>query len=286
MEIPARQSPISNLLISSPTKREPTLHFDPTFRDDLLDDGLWRRAMADLRLPAPGRYGNLRVDREAVSRVPLFERQLTLPQPVLWTRLYEDEILWMSDTPQERLMMLLGTSGMSGRVLVAGGGLGMYPQLLRRYQPVTQVTVVERHPDVAAMLGTTLGQDPAISIVNSPFDSFIAEQKAGSFDGCYIDIHPTLDPRWIPELNRLRDACTEIVSGTLHIWGYGWMVRALVAGLEKEYIPLLRRGLRYDDDFGRSLQRELPDGWVEWDRERLRGWLNEYAWRIAWKVAW
>lgn len=260
--------------------------FDPGFRDDLLDDDLWRRAMVELRLPAPGRYGSLRVDQEAVTRVPLFERQLTLEKPVLWTRLYENDILWMSDTPQERLMMLQGTSGMTGRVLVAGGGLGMYPQLLRRYQPVEQVTVVERHPDVVSMLETTLGQDPAIAIVNTPFDSFIAEQPPGSFDGCYIDIHPTLDPRWIPELNRLRDACAGIVSGRLHIWGYDWMVRELVAGLEKEYVPLLRRGLRYDDAFGRGLHTELPRGWEEWGDERLRGWLREYAWRIAWPVEW
>lgn len=262
------------------------MYFDPKFRDDQLDDDLWRRAMAELRLPAPGRYGSLRVDQEAVSSVPLFQRQLVLSQPITWTRLYENDTLWMSDTPQERLMMLQGTSGMAGHVLVAGGGLGVYPQLLRRNRPVERVTVVERQPDVAAMLRTTLEQDPAIAIVNTPLDSFIAEQPPQSFDGCYIDIHPTLDPRWIPELNRLRDVCAGIVTGPLRIWGYHWMVRELVIGLQTEYIPLLRQGLRYDDAFGRTLHRELPQGWEGWDEETVRVWLQEYAWRIAWPVEW
>ena len=262
------------------------MQFDPTFRDDLLDDDLWRRAMIDLLLPAPGEYAGLRVDQEAVTAVPLYEEQLTFPQPTLWTRLYEGDRLWMSDTPQERLMMLRGTTGMQGHVLVAGGGLGLYPQLLRRYAPVQRVTVVERHPVVAGLLAETLAGDKAIQIIHASFAEYIAGQTPAAFDGCYIDIHPTLDPRWLPGLNWLRDRCAGIVKGTLRIWGYDWMARELVKGLEKEYISLLRQNLTFDDPFGRGLRQELPSGWRAWPEEELRAWLTEYAYRAAWPVEW
>ena len=93
------------------------MQFDPTFRDDMLNDLVWQQAMIDVVLPAPGRYGTLRVVREAVQAVLLYGQRLTFPQPIPWTRLYEGNTLWMSDTPQERLMMVRGTTGMYGHIL-------------------------------------------------------------------------------------------------------------------------------------------------------------------------
>src|SRR5262245_44486805 len=207
--------------------------------------------MIDVVLPAPGRYGALRVDQGAALSVPLYRQQLTFPAPMPWTRLYEGNTLWMSDTPQERLMMVRGTTGMYGHVLVAGGGLGLYPQYLRYYQPVDQITIVERHADVVELLQTTLAADPGTEIVHASFEQFIFEQRSLTFDSCYIDIHPTLDPRWMAGMNWLRDQCAAIVTGPLRIWGYQWMARELVKGLEREYIPLLRRNLHFDNRLGR-----------------------------------
>ncbi|MEZ4621123.1 MAG: class I SAM-dependent methyltransferase [Caldilineaceae bacterium] len=181
------------------------MYFDPLFRDDLWQDELWRQAMIPLTLPAPGTYGRLQIVRKAAQALPLFERQLRFATPVTWTIVYEGATLWMSDTPQERLMMLQGTSGMGGHVLVAGGGLGLYTQYLRHYQRAKRVTIVERNPDVIAMLQTTLGVDPAIELVQAPIEQFITQVAGQPFDGCYLDIHPTLDPRWLPTLNCLRN---------------------------------------------------------------------------------
>src|SRR5262245_14254885 len=94
--------------------------FDPTFRDDLWDEALWAQAMSELILPAPGDYGSLHVVREASQAVPLFGEQLILSAPVEWTMVYEGARLWMSDTPQERVMMLRASTGMAGHILVAG----------------------------------------------------------------------------------------------------------------------------------------------------------------------
>jgi hypothetical protein len=258
--------------------------FDPSFRDDVLDDELWNQAMIALALPAPGNYGRLHVVREAVQYIPLYGQQLMLSEPVHWTLVYEDATLWMSDTPQERLMMCKSTEGMYGHVLVAGGGLGMYPQYLRRYGRAERVTIVECNPDTVAALRTTLGADPAIEIVHAHIEQFMADVGDLRFDGGYIDIHPTIDPRWLPGLNWLRDRFVDLVSGPLRIWGYHWMCRELVTGLEEKYIPVLRRGLRYDDDLGRDLARALPAAWERWSDARLRTWLLEYAHQVAWPL--
>jgi hypothetical protein len=260
--------------------------FDPAFRDDVLDDDVWRRAMIHIALPAPGRYGALRVQQEVTLSVPLYRQHLTFPDPVPWTRLYEGNTLWMSDTPQERLMMAAGTAGMYGHVLVAGGGLGLYPQYLRRYRPVERITIVERHADVVALLRATLPPDETVEVIHASFEHFIFEPHIHAFDSCYIDIQPSLDPRWMPEINWLRDQCAAIVAGPLRIWGYQWMARELVQGLEREYVPLLRRGLHFDNPLGRDLYRALPPLWARWSERQLRAWLMAYAYRVAWPLEW
>jgi len=193
--------------------REDVGGLDPSFRDDVVDDVLWNQAMIALELPAPGNYGRLRVAREVVQYIPLYGQQLALSEPVHWTLVYEDATLWMSDTPQERLMMCKSTEGMSGHVLVAGGGLGMYPQYLRRYGRAERVTVVECNPDVVTTLRTTLGADPAIEIVHAHIEQFMADSRGQRFDGCYIDIHPTIDRAGCLASNWLRDRFVDLVSG-------------------------------------------------------------------------
>lgn len=257
------------------------MHFDPTFRDDLCSTELWRQAMVTLRLPEPGRYGQVRIVQEQAQVLPLYGQQLRFAIPLTWTLAYEGATLWMSDTPQERLMMLQNTTGMTGHVLVAGGGLGLYAQYLRRYRRAERVTVVECHPDVVAMLRTTLGGDRAIEIVYAAFAEFITQARGQRFDGCFIDIHPTLDPRWLPRLNRLRNQCQELVAGPLRIWGYQWLVRELVGGLMREYVPLLRCQRYFDDELGRSLAHALPTGWQAWSAARLHEWLTVYAAQVG-----
>jgi hypothetical protein len=260
------------------------MHFDPTFRDDVWRNELWRQAMIHLSLPAPGDYGRIHIARETAQYVPLYGKQLMLSAPVQWTMAYEGATLWMSDTPQERLMMLQGTTGVHGHVLVAGGGLGLYPQYLHRYRRAERITLIERNPDIVTMLRTTLSPAVTIEIVHESFEQFITHCHGQQFDSCYIDIHPTLDPRWLPGLNWLRDRCAAHVTGPLRIWGYHWMARALVSGLRREYIPLLRSGRYFDDDLGRDLAHALPASWECWSAMRLWNWLVAYTHRIAWPL--
>lgn len=260
--------------------------FDATCRDDLFDAVLWQRAMIEVALPPPGQYNNLRIIREQAASGMLFGRPYSLQQPVEWIKLYDGELLWMSDTPQERLMMLQGTQGMYGHVLVAGGGLGLFVQFLRQYSQVEQITIVERHPVIAAILRQLFASDPRVSIAEMEFDSFIFSPTRAWFDCCYIDIHPTLDPLWLPSLNWLRDQCTAIIRGPLRIWGYAWMSDLLVEGVLREYIPLLRNGHNYDTSLGQQLQSLLPARWREWSEAQLVAWLGLFSQRVAWPGAW
>ncbi len=261
------------------------MRFDPAFRDDVCTDLLWRQAMQPLSLPLPGQYGSLSVVQKATYRIPLYQDCLVFSSPLALTLLYEGATLWMSDTPQERLMMLAGANGMYGHVLVAGGGLGIYVQYLCQQGAVNRITVVERHADIVEMLGSVWESDPRVEIVHAPFEEFVQHSlsKAGLFDCCYVDIHPTIDPQWLPRLNWLRDRCTASVTGRLRVWGYHWMVRALVEGLEQGYIPLLRRGVSIDTPLGRNIEGALPRGWRGWSSEVLHDWLVGYGHRVAWR---
>ena len=85
----------------------------------------------------------------------------------------------------------------------------------------------------------------------------------------------------MPKLNWLRNQCAPHIAGPLRIWGYRWMVRNLVLGLEREYFPLLRQGYSFNDDLGRSLGQTLPLDWKYWSDIALRNWLVTYAHQIA-----
>lgn len=262
------------------------MKFDANFRDDLVSGELWQRAMIEVPLPRPGSYGTLRIISEQSPLFSLFGKAYHVQQPITYTKLYDGETLWMSDTPQERLMVVQGTNGMYGHVLVAGGGLGLYVQYLRHYCSIERITVVERHPVIATLLQQLFASDPRVVIIQAPFEVFIFEPTAPSFDCCYIDIHPTLDPRWLPSLNWLRDQCAAIVKGVLHIWGYSWITQLFVEGVLQTYIPLLRNGHYFDTELGRHLNRALPERWLDWTTSQLTAWLRSYSHRVAWPGEW
>lgn len=251
-----------------------------------MSEELWQRSMIEVPLPRPGTYGTLRIIPEQSTRFSLFGRMYSVPQPISYTKLYDGTTLWMSDTPQERLMMLQGTSGMYGHVLVAGGGLGLYVQYLRHYCPIERITVVEQHPIIATLLRQLFASDPRITVIHAPFEAFIFEPSAHSFDCCYVDIHPTLDPRWLPGLNWLRDQCAAIVKDVLHIWGYAWISHLFVEGVLHTYMPLLRNGHYFDTALGRDLRQALPERWHAWSEPQVSAWLRSYAHRVAWPGAW
>jgi hypothetical protein len=92
--------------------------------------------------------------RSAFSRV----RQLPV-RPGTYVRLVGPGGIWMSDTPSElsdNSAPIRQAGAVGGHCLVTGLGLGLVTEALLAIQSVTRVTVIEREPDVIALVGPTL----------------------------------------------------------------------------------------------------------------------------------
>lgn len=205
--------------------------FDPTF-----DDTRWTWEW--LKLPyvqiAPGRYRNgYIVRRELIQHAEICGRWYQLPRPLDCRGLYDPNgTLWMSDTPQERMMMFNNAMASSGRVLIGGLGLGLYAQYVA--PRARAMTIVERSPEVVEIVWPQI--EPAItkamggtrpSIVIADIGSFLAAPATRSYDTIFLDTWETLDATRLPKINHLRQLAMEHTSpgGRVLLWGYRWMVR-------------------------------------------------------------
>ena len=103
------------------------LGFDPDF-----DDTAWTDEWAHVPIAEvpPGTYSDgSRVVRRVLHDAEVFGRPYRLAAPLDCRFLYDPRgSLWMSTTPQERIMMYNNGRRSRGHVLVGGLGLGLYPQ--------------------------------------------------------------------------------------------------------------------------------------------------------------
>lgn len=152
-----------------------------------------------------GRVGVARVEHFDVDRLNSFISSLGGGRSCVpegrYARLRVRDALVMSDTPYERRSNLEVIWKARGRVLVAGYGLGMVLCALARSVLVENVVVVEKEPDVVALVDphvrAYLGKDASkIHVVEA--DIFEAKPRLkglAPFDTLWFDIWP--------------DACTD-----------------------------------------------------------------------------
>ncbi len=101
---------------------------------------------------------------------------------------------WMVDDPPHWWSMKNYADGSSGRVLVAGLGLGLVTGELLKNVDVDSITVVERNKDVIGLIRPFLPDaiDVEFSIVNKDFFDFINEVgNDKEFDRIIVDIWVT-----------------------------------------------------------------------------------------------
>ncbi len=212
------------------------LPFDPDF-----DDARWTLDWVTVPIvPVPiGSHpdGYVVIER-MLTRAQIFDRfyEATEPFPI---RALIDPAgkLWMSDTPQERMMMYNNALASSGHILIGGLGLGMYPQYAAAR--ATRFTIVEHSRAVAEIVGPALErgltdltglQGPSglpFKIVLADVDEFLSAEPATRYDTIFLDTWDTLDAKHLPRINRLRDLATRHLApgGRVLLWGYRWMVR-------------------------------------------------------------
>jgi hypothetical protein len=203
------------------------MRFDPEF-DDTRWTGEWL-TIPFVQIP-PGRYmGGYVVRREMVAIASICDRPYQLLRPLDCRGLYDPAgLLWMSDTPQERLMMHNNALASGGRILVGGLGLGLYPQYVA--SRAQSITVVERSPDVAAIVwpvieGALAGTQ--LQLILADIETFLGQAPTTQYDTIFLDTWEALDATRLPHVNRLRDLAYRHLSptGQVLLWGYRWMVR-------------------------------------------------------------
>lgn len=204
--------------------------FDPDF-DDARPAPRW--ALTSLEQVPPGGYpGGYVVRRQFTRQVDVFGYPLTLPTPLDVRLLYDpDGRLWMSDVPQERMMMFHNGQASRGHILVGGLGLALYPQYAAH--AATEFTIVEASQAVIDIVTPTLARAllrlrrPVLwRIIHADMAEFLARPRLTQYDTVFLDTWETLDAAHLPLVNHLRDLALDHVApdGRLLLWGYRWMV--------------------------------------------------------------
>lgn len=101
----------------------------------------------------------------------------------------DTEGLWMSDTPNEYYSMWEMVARVKPpRVLVGGLGLGLLVHLLALRSDITEIIVVEKNPDIIAMVSKYL-PEKKVRVINSDFMVYVrSQEQAVAFDTVIADI--------------------------------------------------------------------------------------------------
>jgi hypothetical protein len=265
--------------------------FDPEFNDARLAPR-WTLTGIE-QVPVGGYPGGYEVRRQFARQVEVFGRPLTLSTPLDVRLLFDTEgRLWMSDVPQERLMMYHNGQASAGHILVGGLGLALYPQYAAHQ--ATRFTIVERSWAVMRIVTPTLERalerrSPTIpfEIVHTDIEDFLQATPMTRYDTIFLDTWDTLDAANLPHVNRLRDLAENHLApnGRTLLWGYRWMV-----GLFEEAcrilldIPPSERAawLAGQSPAAQSLLAPVAEKFadqVDMDDATL-AWCRAYAWRV------
>jgi hypothetical protein len=213
--------------------------FDPHF-----DDARWTLdwvAAPIVPVPLGSHPDGYVVVERMLTRAQIFDRFYEAAEPFPVRALVDPAgKLWMSDTPQERMMMYNNAMQSRGHILIGGLGLGMYPQYAAAR--ATRLTIVERSWAVIDIVGPALEQalkdltgfknlsglrPIPFEIIRADVDDFLAAEPSVRYDTVFLDTWDTLDARRLPHVNRLRDLAIRHLApdGRVLLWGYRWMVR-------------------------------------------------------------
>lgn len=217
--------------------------FDPGFDDTCWT---WNWLHVPLVQVPPGVYqGGYVVRRELLQVADVCGRRYRLPRPLDCRGLYDPSgLLWMSDTPQERLMMYNNAQASNGHILIGGLGLGLYPQYVA--PRARSLTIVERSADVVAIVWPVV--EPALSaslnglrprLIIADVEAFLRRPPSEHYDTIFLDTWEELNAVRLPYINRLRDLAIPHLApeGRVLLWGYRWMVRLF----EEACLELLRQ---------------------------------------------
>ena len=215
--------------------------FDPDF-----DDARWTLDWAEVpihQVPAGAHADGYVVIERWLAREQIFDRVYQAREPFPVRALIDPSgKLWMSDTPQERMMMYNNAIASRGHILIGGLGLALYPQYAA--SRAERFTIVEQSRAVSEIVGPTLERalsrpdltglrDPSglrpipFEIIHSDAGEFLTAPPLARYDTIFLDTWDTLTATNLPRINGWRDRAIRHLApnGRVLLWGYRWMVR-------------------------------------------------------------
>lgn len=151
---------------------------------------------------------------------------------------------WMSDLPGEIYEHLEAIKQLQGPVLIGGLGLGVIVKAAIANPRVTRITVIEKDPDVIAMVGPHYQRDKRVQIVQCDMLEY-QPPKQDRWEVVWMDIWPTVTAANLVSMIELRKAyrhrcrwygawCERWCLGHLRNEGAGMVGRELHRWIEKE----------------------------------------------------
>lgn len=211
----------------------------PYFDSDF-DDCTWTDQWVALPLMqvTPGPYPSFVVKAWEMTEADICGQTLQLSEPLPVRGLItHDGTLWMSDVPQERLMMYNNAMRTRGDVLVGGLGLGLYAQYAM--PRCTSMTVLERDPAIIDLVEPVVGTsaaafDKPVTVRQADVSDYLNSEPEALYDTIFLDTWSTLDATLLPEINTLREAARNHLKpgGEVLLWGYGWILRLYLSACE------------------------------------------------------
>ena len=167
-------------------------------------------------------------------------------EPFTYLNLAQDNITWMSITPNEIETMQKAIETVTGKVITFGLGLGYFAFMAALKPTVSSVTIVEKDPKIIALFKEhILPQFPhqeKIHIIENDAFIYLQETMAQeSYDYAFVDIWRTVDDGF-PLYLRFRSLEKKASSCKFLYW------------IEEAMLVMLRR-------YVISLIREATEGW-------------------------
>lgn len=154
-----------------------------------------------------GRKGEVSIEHLPVVRV-YSDRDTRRVERVLSACLRIGRTGWMSDNEDERKGAEHFVAKARGHVLIFGLGIGLILPPLMASPRVMSITVVEKHPDVIALVGPYYKSDK-IRIVEGDFDTYSTDHK---FDSIFVDIWPVANNAAVQHFKASRDRINGMTS--------------------------------------------------------------------------
>lgn len=126
-------------------------------------------------------------EKEVYPQIGFFSKPFTFPA------VFENNVMWMSVTPNEVETMKGPIKNATGKVLTFGLGLGYYAYMVSLKSDVESVTIVERDENVIRLFNQLILPQFAFSkkvkVIKGDAFEYLSSLKDGDYDSLFVDIY-------------------------------------------------------------------------------------------------